>query len=157
MSGPSAVEIAKPFIQATIQVLSTMASITPMAGAPYVKKNDVACGDVSAIVGITGDKAGSISVTFTKACAIGLVKGMLGDDIKDIVQDTKDAVGEVTNMISGQARSGLSEMGMNFHGSTPTVIMGDNHTISHVTKGPIMAIPFTTNVGEFTVEFCFDS
>ena len=157
MAGPSAVEIAKPFIHATIHVLSTMACITPTPGAPYLKKNDVAQGDVSAIVGITGDKAGSISVTFTKKCAIGLVRGMLGDDIQDIVTDTKDAVGEITNMISGQARSGLAEIGMNFQGSTPSVIMGDNHTISHITKGPVMAIPFTSDAGEFTVEFCFDS
>ena len=144
-------------MQATIHVLSTMACITPVPGTPYVKKDDVARGDVSAIVGITGDKSGSISVTFTKNCAIGLVKGMLGDDIQDIIQDTKDAVGEITNMISGQARGGLSEIGLHFQGSTPSVIMGDNHTISHITKGPIIAIPFTSNAGEFTVEFCFDS
>jgi len=157
MTGPSSIEIAKPFIQATIHVLSTMAHITPVAGPPYVKKNDMAQGDVSAIVGITGDKSGSISVTFTKKCAIGLVRGMLGDDIQDIVQDTKDAVGEITNMISGQTRSGLTELGLHFQGSTPSVIMGDNHTIGHITKGPVMAIPFTSNAGEFTVEFCFDS
>ena len=157
MSEPSGIEIAKPFVHATIHVLSTMAGITPVPGTPYVKKDDVAKGDVSAIVGITGDKSGSISVTFTKQCAIGLVRGMLGDDVQDIMQDVKDAVGEITNMISGQARGGLGELGMNFQGSTPTVIMGDNHSISHITKGPIMAIPFTSNAGEFTVEFCFDS
>lgn len=154
---PNGVEIAKPFVQATIHVLSCMAGLTPTPGAPYVKKNSVAQGDVSAIVGITGDKAGSISVTFSKACAIALVRGMLGEDIQDILQDTKDAVGEITNMISGQARGGLSEMGMNFQGSTPSVIMGDNHTLSHITKGPVVAIPFQTEHGEFTLEFSFDS
>jgi len=81
---------------------------------------------------------------------------MVGDDIQDILQDTRDAVGEVANMISGQARSGLAELGMNFHGSTPSVIMGDGHTISHVTKGQVVAIPFTSNAGDFTVEFAFD-
>lgn len=150
------IEVAKPFIAATVNVLSTMAGIQPQPGKPYVKKNNVAKGDVSAVIGITGHKNGSISVTFTKSCAIALVKGMLGDDIQDILQDTKDAVGEVTNMISGEARAGLAEMGMVFQGSTPSVIMGDGHTISHVTKSPIMAIPFLTNHGEFTVEFCFE-
>lgn len=150
------VEIAKPFITATVNVLSTMAGIAPVPGRPYVKKNNLARGDVSAVIGFTGFKNGSISVTFSKSCAIALVKGMLGDDIQDILQDTKDAVGEVTNMISGQARVGLAELGMVFQGSTPSVIMGDNHTISHVTKSPIMAIPFSTPQGEFTVEFCFE-
>ncbi|MFV0421983.1 chemotaxis protein CheX [Oleidesulfovibrio sp.] len=152
----SGIEIAKPFVTATTNVLSTMAGITPTPGQPYVKKNNVAKGDVSAVVGITGHKNGSISVTFTKQCAIAVVKAMLGDDIQDIIQDTKDAVGEVTNMISGQARAALAEMGMVFQGATPSVIMGDGHTISHVTKSPIIAIPFKTNHGEFTVEFCLE-
>ncbi|KAF5033564.1 Chemotaxis phosphatase CheX [anaerobic digester metagenome] len=152
----SGIEVAKPFVAATINVLSTMAGITPTAGPPYVKKNNVAKGDVSAVIGITGHKNGTISVTFTKKCAIALVKAMLGDDIQDIVQDIKDAVGEVTNMISGQARAGLAEMGMTFQGATPSVIMGDGHTISHITKAPIIAIPFGTPHGDFTVEFCFE-
>ncbi len=150
------VTIGKHFITATTNVLSTMAHIVPQAGTPYVKKNLFAKGDVSAIVGITGYAKGSISVTFSKSCAIALVKGMLGDDIQDIIQDTKDAVGEVTNMVSGQARASLAQAGMVFQGATPTVIMGDGHTISHVSKSPIMAIPFTTEHGDFTVEFCID-
>ncbi len=153
----SGVELARPFVQATIHVLSTMSGLTPAPGTPYVKKNSVAQGDVSAIVGITGDKVGSISVTFTKGCAIALVKGMLGDDIQDILQDTKDAVGEITNMISGQARGTLAEMGLVFQGSTPSVILGDNHTLSHCAKGPVVAVPFDTEYGPFTLEFCVDA
>jgi chemotaxis protein CheX len=150
------VELAKPFITATISVLSTMAQVTPVAGKPYVKKNNVAQGDVSGLVGVTGDKTGSVSISFTKVCAITIVKNMLGDDIQDLLQDVKDAVGEITNMISGQARAGLAEMGIVLQGSTPTVIMGDNHSISHVTNAPIMAIPFSTPNGDFTIEFCFE-
>lgn len=149
-------ELAKPFIQATKHVLVTMAKVTPAPGKPYVKKSNTADGDVSAIVGLTGDKHGSISLSFTKKCALAVVRGMLGDDIQDIIQDAKDAVGEVTNMISGQARAALSQMGLNMQASTPTVVFGDNHTITHVTSGTVIAIPFTTEQGSFTVEFCFE-
>ena len=149
-------EIAKPFVQAAKHVLSTMAMLDPTPGKPYVKKNNSAAGDVSAIVGLTGDKRGSISLSFTKKCAVSIVKNMLGDDVGDIMQDAKDAVGEITNMISGQARAGLAQMGLSMQASTPTIIFGDNHTISHVTSGPVIAIPFTSPQGDFTVEFCFD-
>ncbi len=64
-------------------------------------------------------------------------------------------MGEITNMISGQARAGLAQMGLAMQASTPTVIFGDNHTISHVSSGPVVAIPFSTDHGDFTVEFCF--
>jgi chemotaxis protein CheX len=95
-------------------------------------------------------------MSFDKKCAVSIVKNMLGDEIDDIMQDVKDAVGELTNMISGQARAGLAERGLVFQGSTPSVIMGDGHTISHVAKNPIMAIPFMTEHGGFTIEFCFE-
>jgi chemotaxis protein CheX len=150
------VELAKPFIKAAVSVLSTMAMITPTVGKPFVKKNNLAQGDVTGLVGMTGQKKGSVSLSFSKACAVAIVKNMLGDDIQDIINDVKDAVGEITNMISGQARAGLAEQGLVLQGSTPTVIMGDNHTISHIAKTPIMAIPFSTDKGEFTIEFCFE-
>jgi chemotaxis protein CheX len=150
------VELAKPFIKAAIDVLSTMAFIQPKPGKPFVKKNNIATGDVTGLVGLTGDKSGSVSLSFTRKCAVAIVKNMLGDEVEDIMQDVKDAVGELTNMISGQARAGLSEQGLTFQGSTPTVIMGDNHSISHVAKTPIMAIPFETEYGSFTIEFCFE-
>ena len=152
----SGIDTARPFVRATLDILSTMAGIQASAGQPYVKKNATATGDVSAIVGVTGDKKGSIAVTFSRACAIALVKGMLGDDIQDVLQDTQDAVGEVTNMVSGQARAGLTEMGLTLQGSTPTVIVGTSHTIRHISAGPVIAIPFTSAVGDFTVEFCFE-
>lgn len=153
---PSNIEVASPFIKATLVILSTMAGITATVGKPYVKKTKIAHGDVSAIVGVTGDKRGSIAVSFSKACAIAIVRGMLGEDIQDILHDVQDAVGEITNMISGQARAGLSEMGISLQGSTPTVVLGENHIISHTAHAQIIAIPFSTNAGNFAVEFCFE-
>ncbi len=150
------VEIAKPFVKATLDILQTMAGITATAGAPYVKKDLLAKGEISAIVGVTGDKRGTIAVSFTRACAISLVKGMLGDDIHDVIQDTQDAVGEMSNMISGQARAHLAGQGLALQGSTPSVIMGEKHTIRHTANSPVMVIPFTSPGGEFTVEFCFE-
>ncbi len=152
---PSGIQFAKPFVQATIHVLTTMASITPTPGTPYVKSSSRAQGDVSAIVGITGDQTGSIALTFSKQCAIAIVRNMLGEHIEDIINDTKDAVGEITNMISGQARAGLVSLGVTFQGSTPSIIMGNGHTICHYADAAVVAIPFKTEHGEFTLEFAF--
>ena len=150
------IAIAKIFVSATINVLSTMANVHPVAGKPFVKNNMVARGDVTAIVGVAGVCKGSIAVTFTKASAIAVVRAMLGDDVQDVIQDTKDTVGEVTNMISGQARAKLAEQGVAMQGSTPSIVFGDNHCITHVTSAPVIAIPFTMEAGEFTVEFCME-
>ena len=148
------VEIAKHFVKATTSILATMAGLTATPGKPYVKKDDLAVGDISAIIGVTGPKNGTISVTFTMDSATTLVVGMLGEDVEDMEQDMQDAVGEVANMISGQARASIAEAGLVLQGSTPSVVVGKNHQIHHMTKAVVMAIPFTTSGGEFTVEFC---
>jgi chemotaxis protein CheX len=38
----------------------------------------------------------------------------------------------------------------------PTVIMGKNHSIVHMTGASVTAIPFFTDDGEFTIEVCFE-
>lgn len=148
--------LAKPFVKATKDVLTAMASLEVSAGTPFVKKDNIAHGDVSAVIGITGEKNGTFSISFDRKTAVFLVKQMLGDEVEDIVRDVQDAVGEITNMISGQARAGLADMGLKLQGSTPSVIMGDNHSIAHMTSSLAVAIPFSCEAGTFTLEFCFD-
>ncbi|BAH74530.1 chemotaxis protein CheX [Solidesulfovibrio magneticus] len=148
--------IAMPFIQATKHVLSTMAQISPTPGTPFIKKGTAATGDISAVVGLTGTKNGSIALSFSKKCAINILKNMIGDDIEDVVKDAMDTVGELTNMISGQARAQLSQIGLNLTASTPTIIVGDHHRIEHMTTCTIIAIPFSTSHGNFSVEFSFE-
>ncbi len=108
------------------------------------------------MVGLTGDKHGSISPQLTKKCAIAIVKNMLGDDIVDIIQDAKDAVGEVSNMISGRPGRALSQLGLSLQSSTPTVIFGDNHNHKPCDIRTVIAIPFASEFGDFTLEFCFE-
>jgi chemotaxis protein CheX len=150
------VEIAKAFITAANNILSTMANITPSAGKPFVKKDPTALGEFSAIIGVTGEHKGSICVTFTREGAISVVQAMLGDDIDNLENDAVDTVGEIANMVSGQARAAIAEKGIVLQGSTPTIITGENHRITHMSKSPVMCIPFAMPMGAFTVEFCLE-
>lgn len=151
------ITVAKHFIKATKDVLQTMAGMSPQEGKPFAKKGKPQDGDISAVIGVTGAHKGTISVSFERKAAMEILQGMLGDDIHDVEQDMQDVVGEVCNMISGQARASLDSEGLNLQGSTPTVITGAGHSIHHTAAGPVIAIPFSTGDAKFTVEFCFDS
>ena len=150
------VRLINPFINATINVLETMAFMTVQAGKPYVKTNNVATGDVSGVLGLTGVANGTIAVTFEEKCILTVVSNMFGETMKELNNEITDAVGELTNMISGQARKELEEMGRLFHGAIPTVITGKNHKIESTAKGPKIAIPFTIESGTFTIVVCLD-
>lgn len=148
-------ELVNPFLWATVHVLKTMGHLDPAVGKPYLKKENATKGDISGIVGIIGDAEGSLCLTFSKECILYIVSKLLGEEVREINEEVKDAVGELTNMISGDARRRLEEIGYHFKGAVPSVICGPNHEIKHITKGPILAIPFSTATGNFIVEICF--
>ncbi len=150
------VKVVNPFIDATLNVLETMAYTKAEAGKPYVKQDQVAKGDVSAVIGLLGDVSGTVSVSFEETCVLPLVSSMLGEEIKEMNNEINDAVGEITNMISGQARLALEELGRSLRAAIPIVIAGKNHSITHMTNYPVIAIPFSTKNGKFTIEVCFE-
>lgn len=150
------VKIINPFINATLNVLETMAFIKSEAEKPFLKKNNVARGDVSGVVGFTGETNGTVFITFDEPCIVKVVSNMLGEEINEINDEIKDAVGELTNMISGQARKELEDIGKLFHGSIPSVVSGKNHELFPMTKGPRIAIPFKTDFGHFTIEVALE-
>ena len=150
--------IIAQFVDATTGVLGTMAMTEAKAGVPFVKQHAGAQGDVPGVMGFSNPKGkskGTMSLTFTAASALGIVSAMLYEEQTEINDVVTDAVGELTNMISGQARKGLVGMGMVFEGAIPSVITGPGHTIRHVSTSAILAIPFETPHGSLMVEVCF--
>ncbi|WP_022664729.1 chemotaxis protein CheX [Desulfospira joergensenii] len=150
------VKLVNPFINATINVLETMAFVRVTAGKPYVKTDNQAVGDVSGVLGLTGVANGTISVTFEENCILTIVSKMFGETMDSLNHEIADAVGELTNMISGQARRELEDIGKVFKAAIPSVITGHNHSITHYSDGPKIAIPFNTEGGDFTIEVCFE-
>lgn len=148
------VKFINPFLEATIDVLKTMAFVDPTPGKPYLKKDNYAKGDISAIIGMTGAAKGSLALTFSESCIVKIVSNMLGEDITEINGDIKDAVGEITNMVSGAARKKLEAEGFIITAAIPTVVSGKGHSIVHVMGGPSIIIPFSTEHGPFVVDVC---
>lgn len=148
--------LINPFIDATLHVLETMAATKAQAGKPFLKKDQTASGDVSGVIGLTGEASGMIAVSFSQGSILAIVSQMLGEDIKEMNEEIRDATGEIANMISGQARKKLEQMGRSLQAAIPTVIMGENHILTHVTKHPTIAVPFATDSGNFTIEVCFE-
>lgn len=144
------------FIKATMEVIKTMAFVTPKASSPYLKKEDLATGDISTVVGLTGKANGTFSLSFESACILKLASNMFGEEMTVLTLEVAEVAGELANMISGQARRELEGLGLLLDGSIPSVISGHGHNILHLTDGPKIAIPFSMDEGNFTMEICFE-
>ena len=148
------VRFINAFLDGTLNVLKTMAFVEPKPGKPYLKKDSLASGDVSGIIGLTGSATGSMALSFSEGSILKIVSNMLGEEIKEINGDITDAVGEITNMVSGAARKELEPLGLNILAAIPTVVSGKSHSIKHVLGGPSIIIPFEIEEGPFVVDIC---
>lgn len=148
------VKFINPFLYGTIEVLKKMAFVEPRPGKVYLKSSALAHGDVSGIIGITGDMIGSLAISFGESCICHIVGSMVGESYSEAGQEVFDAVGEITNMISGVARTHMEKEGMHVYAAIPSVVYGKNHTINHILKSPSLVIPFDTDHGTFVVDVC---
>jgi chemotaxis protein CheX len=148
------VKFINPFLHGTIEVIKKMAFLEPRPGKVYLKETKIAHGDVSGIIGITGDAIGSLAISFKEECICHIVNAMLGESYREANQDVFDGVGEITNMISGVARTYMEKSGMAVYAAIPSVIYGKDHTINHILNVPSIVIPFVTDGGTFVVDVC---
>ncbi|OPY90838.1 MAG: CheY-P phosphatase CheX [Syntrophus sp. PtaU1.Bin208] len=148
------VKFINPFLDGAAEVIKTMAFMDAVPGKPFLKKDDTAKGDISGIIGITGDATGSLAISFSEGCLWGIAGSMLGETYSETTQEVLDCAGELTNMISGVARTNMERMGMKVFAAIPSVIFGKDHTIRHILNSPSIVIPFSTDSGEFVVDVC---
>jgi chemotaxis protein CheX len=148
------VQYVNPFLEGTLHVVKTMAFIDARPGKPFLKRDNSAKGDISGIIGIAGSARGSFALSFSEGCILRIVSNMLGEEIAQVNGDIEDAVGELTNMVSGAARQRLDVMGISLSAAIPTVVRGKDHCIVHTLGGPSIIIPFETDHGTFVADVC---
>lgn len=158
MSSENAIEadFINPFLKGVVHVIKTMANVDCKPGKPFLKSANTPKGDVSGIIGMAAENLkGNMALVFPKSCILKIVSSMLYEEFTEITDDVVDALGELTNQICGQAKKGLGEKGYRFEMAIPTMIKGTGHTVDHMTKSPIVAIPFTMPEGTFHCEATF--
>lgn len=150
-------EFINAFLTAALNILSTMARMKAEPGKPAIKADQVAKGDVTGLIGMAGEQTrGTLAVTFTKPVILAITERMLGEKLETIDDTVTDMVGELTNMVTGGAKKILSEKGYRFDMAIPSVISGKDHIVLHISKNPIIVVPFSTEAGDFFVELCFE-
>ena len=141
--------LVKAFVYSTKNVLSTMAGVDVELGKPSLRHNSQPSYDVSGIVGFTGDVMGNVVVSFTGETADNIVESFCGEKITQQSEDYSDAIGELCNMIAGNAKK---EFGLNAGIGIPSVVIGTGHMIARMSDVPCVLIPCKCDAGNFAVE-----
>lgn len=150
------VEFINPFIEATRTVFQTMAGIAVERKRLFLKNDYQMLGDISGVMGLSGSASGSVVISLPTRLAIEMVSKMLGEAPGEtLTPEVSDGVGEIINMISGQAKASLAKTKYHFQISIPTVVMGEHHEITHRQGTPNIVVLFESEAGDtFAIQVC---
>jgi chemotaxis protein CheX len=149
------VGLVNPFLSATTDILTKVASITFTAQKPFLKTGPAENIGVFGVVTLKGDHTGTAAIGFSNPCILGVVSKMLGEEVTELSDDVRDATGEITNMITGLATQLYEKKGLSIKASLDQVIPGNSPSIPHLPELPVLSVPIQTDMGDIVVEMCF--
>ena len=126
-------EYVNPFLEAASAVFKSILNVDLRRGKLVIKENPSPAMDIAIIIGITGGITGEVvySMEFTMVQKIAdiLAPGLSEEQIK---QEYKDIIGELANMITGNAMNLFATTGKTIDITTPTVVEGKDFTITMI-------------------------
>ena len=123
-------KLVNPFVDAFTSVMPQMGFPTPTRTKLYVKdKNAVSLG-VSVIVGFTKQIRGSVVYNMTEETAKFIASTMMmGMPVQEFDAMAQSAISEMSNMLTANAATNLTGMGLEVDISTPSLTVGQDFQI----------------------------
>jgi len=143
-------DFIRPFISSVQNVFSMMVQLQITIQDPVIKTESKTTYDVSGIIGLSGDVVGNVVLSFPTDAAERIVTLFTGMEMTSEHEDFADAIGELVNMVSGNAKADFKDRDVSI--SCPSVVIGHDHTIGRPKEIPCVAIPCQSDCGDFVIE-----
>jgi chemotaxis protein CheX len=143
------VKYINPFTKATVNLFKNFLEVNIEPGKPHLKEDPYDLEEVSGIIGLAGETAGAVVMSFSRETAIAAVSRMEKTTYQALSRAVIDGVGELVNIIAGNAKKDLVDFRIDI--SLPGVVTGNSYQIHWPEGIPVVAVPFTTDVGPLTV------
>lgn len=148
------VDFINPVISSLEETFETMLACKLTRVGLELKENNTALHPISGIVGISGRTAiGTVVLSLSMNVALKAASTMLMTEITEPDEDVMDAVGELTNMVSGASKAKLSQFNLSM--GLPSVLHGDNCRIHFPSSCHPISIPFECPWGKLALEVGF--
>jgi chemotaxis protein CheX len=145
-------DLAKIITDATQEIFETMIMVEVTPGEPTKENGQKHYCTVSGMVGLAGLFKGMIAIHAPDEVAKSITSSFLGMDVDEVNEDVTDAIGELANMLAGNAKMALSQNGKDITLSIPSTISGEEYTINCALDTDRVVMPFTMGPGKFMVE-----
>lgn len=139
-----------PFVSSIQHVFSTMFQLPVEVGTPAIKEGTKCSHDVSGIISMSGEFTGTVVLSMPGQTAVSVVSLFTGETFDTDSADFADAVGEIINMVCGNAKASFQRKNVSI--SCPSVVVGANHRVASQSDIPCVMIPCSTDCGELVLE-----
>lgn len=148
------VKFMNPFIDSTLKVLKITTDTDAVKEEIKVSMGEAFKGDISAFYPIHSPAfEGFFCLSFPKETYLKIISKMLYTQFDEINAENQDGVAELCNQIFGNAKAYFNDTKKTqIRMSTPSITIGDNHSIISVLKAPRIIVRFSTDCGHFYVE-----
>jgi chemotaxis protein CheX len=143
-------EFMNPFLQATKEVFQQMMSLDIERGTIELRSDFITGDDANVLIGVVGSVAGMVLYSFPKQTALEMVKSLSGMEMNDLDVFVTSALGEVSNIISGNALSYLSKANYTCDIAPPQILLGNAQSISVVAPQSLY-VGLSSPVGDFSM------
>ena len=130
-----------PVIVSVQNVFETMIQLPVVSGKQFFKKEKRPTTDVICMITMSGPVSGFICLGISMRLAFLLSSKLLECQVSEANGDCIDAIGEITNMIAGNAKSKFPDDGIII--SVPKVVF-DTVKEPYPMAAPVISIPFET-------------
>jgi chemotaxis protein CheX len=144
------VQIVNCYVAAASQVLVQETGEQVKRGGLELKGNPYITEAVTAMIGVSGDLAGSLYLSMTESTARELVSKMLGQPTAQMDDLAQSGIAELANVVAGNAGIALSAQGHRTDITPPFLIVGAGARLSHV-EIQRLVVPLTTTCGTVNV------
>lgn len=144
------VRFINPFIGAIKNVFNTMLGTEILISKPRLKEPDELFADITAIIGFSGEATGSVAICFPTKTGINAASKFTEMELTQASPEFADALGELANMVAGQAKSKLEGYDINI--SLPRVVSGQGLQLLNSKTTPILVLPCDSSFGRFSTE-----
>ena len=152
-------QFVKPFADVTVNTFKNFVGYDLFPRNPYFTNKEIELhSDITGVICVSGSLRGAVTISMKMELAKNITGKLIGSPPVDIDIDTDvvDAIGEITNIIAGNAKQKIPD-GDNVVISLPTVVKGDEHEVIWLSNNKrVLCIPFAMSENRiFTILVSF--
>lgn len=143
-------EYINAFYKATIDVFHLMLDVEIERGDLSLVEGMISSKDANVVLGVTGDLKGSILFGLPKEMTLKMIKIMCSMEMSEIDSFVSSALGEMANIIGGNALTILNSNNYVCDIVPPQIFIGEYKSYSMANKKALL-LPILTSIGNFDI------